>query len=91
MNKKCISVLFIIGSISFLVCLTSFFILEEMISYRVYSFGLFLSTCLVLPQSLFDVKHDNNPTVQARRVLVANILGVIFTFICFLICMAKDI
>lgn len=91
MSNKCIFLLFLVGIITFSICILSYFILGKICSYRIYFLLLFLSTALMLPQSFHDLKNDRKRTVQDWRILVSNIIGVIFTFISFLICLSKGI
>ncbi len=90
MNKKIITILFFTGILTFSFCILCYLILDKKYSYKIYFLMLFLSTCFILPQSIHDVKR-NKATVQNWRILVSNIMGVIFTFVVFLLCLVKGI
>ena len=90
MNKKNSSISFILGLSIIFITILLFFIFQEKISYKVYFFTLFLSSCLILPKGLQDFKNDVNITPVDYRNLFVNIVSIFLMFIAFLICLIKD-
>ncbi|MGN0728447.1 hypothetical protein, partial [Treponema sp.] len=87
MTNNRITILFFIGVFIFTAVALSFFILNEINSYKVYFLLLFLSTCCMLPKSINDVKPNKKKTPIDWKLLIGNIIGSIFTLISFIICL----
>lgn len=91
MTKKNCSILFFLGIFICFVLVLSFFIFDKIIPYKIFFLFLFFGTCLMLPSSFQCIRIEENPTPTSWRILVSNIMSVIFCFISFLICLRLNV